>query len=262
MAWWGKLVGGALGFMIGGPIGAMLGATFGHNFDSKSQGKQKKRYLPGDQERTQAAFFAATFSVMGHIAKADGHVSKSEIALAEQLMAHMQLSPEQKKIAINLFRQGKSSNFQLDAVLQQFKQECHRRTTLIRMFLEIQVQAAFADGRLDPTESNILQHVALTLGFTQSDLDQIINMITSGGASEAGQQMTLEQAYNILGADEKMTTVDIRKLYRKLLSQHHPDKLISKGLPEEMIKLANEKIHEIQTAWKLIQKSRGAVTHK
>ena len=262
MAWWGKLVGGALGFMIGGPIGAMLGATFGHNFDAKSERRQTKRYLPGDQERTQAAFFAATFSVMGHIAKADGRVSKSEIALAEQLMTHMQLSPEQKKIAINLFKQGKKPNFQLDAVLQQFKQECHRRTTLTRMFVEIQVQAAFADGKLDPNESQILQYVAQTLGFTQADLDQIISLITSGGASEAGQQMTMEEAYNILGADEKMTTVDIRKLYRKLLSQHHPDKLVAKGLPEEMIKLANEKTHEIQTAWKLVQKSRGAVTHK
>ena len=260
MAWWGKLVGGTLGFMIGGPIGAMLGATFGHNFDAKSQGQSKNRYLPGDQERTQAAFFAATFSVMGHIAKADGQVSKSEIALAKQLMTHMQLTEQQKKIAVTLFDQGKSPAFQLDAVLQQFKQECHRRTTLIRMFLEIQVQAAFADGRLDSSESNILQHIASTLGFSQSDLDQIINMIKSGGASEAGQQMTLEEAYSIIGATEEMTTADTKKLYRKLLSQHHPDKLVSKGLPEEMIKLANEKTHEIQIAWKLIQKSRGAVS--
>ena len=260
MAWWGKLVGGTLGFMVGGPIGAMLGASFGHNFDAKSGGRQKRvGYSPGNQERTQAAFFAATFSVMGHIAKADGQVSKSEIALANQLMAHMQLNAQQKEMAMSLFNQGKSPEFQLDAVLQQFKRECHRRTTLIRMFLEIQVQAAMADGRLDPSESEILQHVAQHLGFKQSDLDQIINMIKSGGASEAGQQMTLEEAYAIIGADEKMTTVDVKKLYRKLLSQHHPDKLVSKGLPEEMIKLANEKTHEIQTAWKLIQKSRGAV---
>ena len=260
MAWWGKLVGGTLGFMVGGPIGAMLGASFGHNFDAKSQGRQKRvGYSPGKQERTQAAFFAATFSVMGHIAKADGRVSKSEIALANQLMTHMQLNAQQKEMAMSLFDQGKSPEFQLDAVLQQFKMECHRQTTLIRMFLEIQVQAAMADGRLDPSESEILERVALTLGFKQSDLDQLINMIKSGGASEAGQQMTLEEAYNIIGADEKMTTVDVRKLYRKLLSQHHPDKLVSKGLPEEMIKLANEKTHEIQTAWKLIQKSRGAV---
>ena len=261
MAWWGKLVGGTLGFMVGGPIGAMLGAGFGHNFDTKSQRRQSRLgYSPGNQERTQAAFFAATFSVMGHIAKADGRVSKSEIALAKQLMTHMQLNAQQKQVAMSLFNQGKSPDFQLDDVLQQFRQECHRRTTLIRMFLEIQVQAAMADGRLDPSESEILERVALTLGFKQSDLDQIINMIKSGLASEAGQQMTLKEAYSIIGANEKMTTVDVRKLYRKLLSQHHPDKLVSKGLPEEMIKLANEKTHEIQTAWKLIQKSRGAVS--
>ena len=260
MAWWGKLVGGTLGFMVGGPIGALLGASFGHNFDAKSQGRQKRvGYSPGHQERTQAAFFAATFSVMGHIAKADGRVSKSEIALAKQLMTHMQLNSQQKEMAMSLFNQGKSPDFQLESVLQQFKHECHRRTTLIRMFLEIQVQAAMADGRLDPSESEILQRVALNLGFAQSDLDQIISMIKSGGASEAGQQMTLEEAYSIIGADEDMTTVEVRKLYRKLLSQHHPDKLVSKGLPEEMIKLANDKTHEIQTAWKLIQKSRGAV---
>ena len=260
MAWWGKLVGGTLGFMVGGPIGALLGAGFGHNFDAKS-GNRKKRigFSPGQQARTQAAFFAATFSVMGHIAKADGRVSKSEIALANQLMSHMQLNPEQKQVAISLFNQGKSPGFQLDPVLQQFKLECHRRTTLIRMFLEIQVQAAMADGQLDPAESEILHRVALVLGFEQSELDQIINMVRYGGASEAGQQMTLDEAYNIIGADEKMTTVEVRKLYRKLLSQHHPDKLVSKGLPEEMIKLANEKTHEIQTAWKLIQKSRGPV---
>lgn len=260
MAWWGKLIGGTLGFIIGGPIGAMLGAGFGHNFDAKSQYRRiRLGYTPGSQERTQAAFFAATFSVMGHIAKADGRVSKREIALAEQLMSHMQLNAQQKRMAMSLFNQGKSPDFQLGEVLQQFKQECHRRTTLMRMFLEIQVQAAMADGHLDAAESDILQHAALTLGFNRSELEQIINMITSAGPSEAGQQMTLEEAYNIIGANEKMTTVDIRKLYRKLLSQHHPDKLVSKGLPEEMIKLANEKTHEIRTAWKLIQKTRGAV---
>ena len=112
MAWWGKLVGGALGFMVGGPIGALLGAGFGHNFDSKSRQRQKRLgYSPGDQERTQAAFFAATFSVMGHVAKADGRVSKSEIDLANQLMTHMQLNPQQKEMAISLFNPGQGTRF-------------------------------------------------------------------------------------------------------------------------------------------------------
>ena len=84
-------------------------------------------------------------------------------------------------------------------------------------------------------------------------------MVKGAGSAQAGQQLSLEEAYQILGVTEDMTTADIKKVYRRLLSQHHPDKLVSKGLPEEMIKLANEKTHEIQTAWKLIQKSRGAV---
>ena len=137
-----------------------------NNFDSKSTGQRKRqRYMPGNQERIQASFFAATFSVMGHVAKADGHVSAQEIALAEQLMAHMRLTRDQRQLAITLFNQGKSDRFELHPVLQQFKQECHRRTTLIRMFLEIQVQAAFADGKLDPSESRILQDIAAVLGF-------------------------------------------------------------------------------------------------
>ena len=262
MAWWGKLLGGTLGFMVGGPIGAMLGAALGHNFDARSGAKEKRRgYFPGDQERTQVAFFAATFAVMGHMAKADGHVSKSEIDLARRLMDHMQLTSQQKKIAITLFNQGKSEHFQLSQVLEQFKRECHRRTTVIRMFLEIQVQAALADGKLDPGESSILQQVAAALGFTADELEQIINMVKGGSASQSGQQLSLEDAYKILGVSKEMTTADIRKSYRRLLSQHHPDKLVSKGLPEEMIKLANERTHEIHTAWKVIKQSRGGINH-
>ena len=260
MAWWGKVLGGTLGFIIGGPLGALLGAAFGHNIDARSAGgKRGSGFLPGGQERTQAAFFTATFSVMGHVAKADGRVSAIEIALVEQLMSHKRLTPEQRKLAIRLFDQGKSDAFQLAPVLAQFKQECHARTTLVRAFMEVQVQAAYADGKLDPAESRVLQQIADALGFSPAALEQIINLIKGAGASQGGQQISLEEAYKILGVSEDMTTDEIRKAYRRLLSQHHPDKLVSKGLPEEMIKLANEKTHEIRSAWKVIQKSRGGV---
>ena len=256
MAWWGKFVGGALGFMLGGPIGAMLGATMGHNFDSAARRQGGRQGALGQQERTQAAFFAATFSVMGHIAKADGQVSESEIGLVRQLMAQMQLNQQQKAAARRLFEQGKSPSFQPEAVLQQLRQECHRRTTLLRMFVEIQVQAAFVDGRLAPAELRILHSIAATLGFTADDLEQIIGRI-EGVEAGAADRPTLEQAYKILGVSAATSTDDIRRAYRKLRSRHHPDKLVSKGLPEEMIKLANEKTHEIQTAWQQIQHARS-----
>ena len=148
MAWWGKLVGGAFGFMLGGPLGAVLGATLGHQFD-KGLGSFEGDFLKiGSQERVQTAFFTATFSVMGYLAKVDGHVSTREIAVAESLMAQMQLNRDQRKAAIELFNAGKKPDFPLQDVVAQLKAECHHRTTLLQMFLEIQVQAALADGRI------------------------------------------------------------------------------------------------------------------
>lgn len=257
MAWWGKLIGGTLGFLVGGPLGALLGASFGHNFDTASTTRERGRPLPGDQERTQTAFFTTTFSVMGHLAKADGRVSQAEIDLANTLMREMQLVPEQRKIARALFNQGKQADFKFEAVVSQFRLECHRRTTLIRMFLEIQVQAAFADQRLDPKESNVLRRLAEMLGFSQRQLDEIIEMVRgSEHTHQHPDRMDLEDAYAILGVNAGTPLPEVKKAYRRLLSQHHPDKLVSRGLPEEMIRLANEKTHEIRQAWNKIKESR------
>ncbi len=102
------------------------------------------------------AFFTATFSVMGHVAKADGRVTPSEIKLAEAVMQKMGLNSQMRDMAINLFRQGKQADFPIDQVLQQLRNECHRRKLLLRMFIEIQIQAAFADGQINPREEAVL----------------------------------------------------------------------------------------------------------
>jgi DnaJ like chaperone protein len=87
MGWIGKLVGGTIGFAIGGPLGAMLGAVLGHNLDRGLKSfKQEDELEPGERERVQTAFFTATFSVMGHLAKTDGRVSEKEIILARSVM--------------------------------------------------------------------------------------------------------------------------------------------------------------------------------
>jgi len=134
VSWWGKLAGGAFGFMLGGPLGALLGAVLGHNLDKGLRGlEQDEGIAPGDQERVQTAFFTATFSIMGHLAKADGRVSKDEIALARTVMERMDLDADMRRAAIELFDQGKRAHFPLDDVLEQFRRECHRRSTLIQM---------------------------------------------------------------------------------------------------------------------------------
>jgi DnaJ like chaperone protein len=272
MAWWGKLVGGALGFVVGGPLGALLGAALGHNVDrglaSQGVGAPNTR----DRERVQTAFFTATFSVMGHLAKADGRVSPHEIALAEALMAQMDLSPEMRRTAIRLFNEGKGPTFELDQVLEQLQRETLRRRNLIQMFLEIQIQAAYADGNLNPQEERVLLHICRRLGISEfvfRRLEQLVRLQHefvaghSGGPGQAPPRQpthegpTLGHAYAVLGIKPDASDAEVKRAYRRLLSQHHPDKLVSKGLPEEMMKMAAQKTHEIRQAYELITQARG-----
>jgi DnaJ like chaperone protein len=256
MAWWGKIIGGTFGFMLGGPLGAMLGAALGHSFDKGLKLTDEVRGLNyGDQDRVQAAFFTATFSIMGHIAKADGKVSQAEIANAEAIMARMQLTRDQRKAAIRLFNEGKADDFPLDDVLVQFRKECHRRINLIQMFLEIQINTAFSDQKLDPAEKNILYKIADVLGFPRQQLDHLFHL-AGGVPTPKTEKAAINEAYEILGVKKSASDADVKKAYRRLMNQHHPDKLVSKGLPEEMIKLANEKTQQIKEAYELIKKSR------
>lgn len=270
MSWWGKLVGGAFGFMLGGPLGALLGVALGHNFD-KGLGALPEHgaFASGDRERVQTAFFTATFSIMGSVAKADGRVSPEEIRMAEAIMADMSLDAAKRKTAINLFHQGKSPDFALEAVLEQFRHECHGRSTLIGMFVEIQLQAAYADGRLDPAEDRLLLHICTRLGVSEFDYRRLERMVRAelgfrqraGGAgarhAPASARPSLGAAYQVLGVDAAASDAEVKRAYRRLLSQHHPDKLVSKGLPEEMMKVATQKTNEIRKAYERIREARG-----
>jgi len=252
MAWWATFIGGTLGFVFGGPLGAMVGAALGGNLDRGL--KMGDQASLGNQERVQAAFFTTTFSVMGHVAKADGHVSAQEISSAKNIMTQMQLSAPQRKAAVKFFDQGKADDFPLIDVLRQFKKECHGRRNLIQMFIEIQIATALADGKIDPAEKRVLYTIGDVLGFAKSQIDHLFN-IANGASPSANDTLTLTQAYKILGISKGSSEAEVKKAYRRLMSQHHPDKLVAKGLPDEMIKLATEKTQEIRKAYDLVKKS-------
>lgn len=293
MSWWGKLLGGAFGFMLGGPLGALIGAALGHNFDKGLEGideldEQAPGAEPGDRERVQMAFFTATFSVMGCVAKADGKVSRDEIQMAQAVMDDWQLNADMRRAAIRLFDEGKQAHFPLDEVLKQFRKECHRRTNLMRLFVEIQLQAAYADGQLHPDEERCLLHICQLLGFPEVEYRRMEAMVRAGMAGGANREqsgwqgernggwqqgqgsdqrsrrpapdrdeLSMAQAYAILGVEAQSSDADIKRAYRRLMSQHHPDRLVAKGLPEEMIKAATEKTQQIRRAYEKIKALRG-----
>lgn len=271
MAWWGKLIGGAFGLMFGGPLGALIGGALGHGLDRGMDSMVGGGELgPGERRRAQNAFFAATFSVMGHLAKADGRVSEREIALAESVMARMELSPEMRRAAIDLFKKGKADGFALEDALERLRHDCRGRRALLQMFLEIQIQVAYADGRPGPRKEKILRHICVRMGIPEPlfrHLEQLARLHQTFGTGTPGddgrarrrpssKKADLDQAYAALGVERKATDAEIKRAYRRLLSQHHPDKLVSRGLPEEMMKLAAEKTHEIRQAYETITRAR------
>lgn len=267
MSWWGTLLGGTFGYLLGGPLGALLGAALGRRFDKGLQGLGDAGVAPGEQERVQTAFFTATFAVMGHLAKVDGQVSQQEIRLAEAVMARMNLDAELRRTAIRLFNEGKAADFDLDAVLDQFRRECHRRRHLLQMFVEIQLHACYADGAVHTEEARVLRHICERLGFSREEFAQLEALVRAAqgfaGAGAQGQRPgaapsrdRLANAYKMLGVTRDAGDAEIKTAYRRLMNQHHPDKLVAKGLPEEMIALATERTQEIKAAYETVKAAR------
>ncbi len=263
MSWWGKLIGGYVGFALGGPIGALLGVALGHNFDKDTSDRQSPYLSVGQQNRSQAAFFTATFSVMGHICKADGRVTPDEISAARRIMSQMSLSPAQKDAAIALFNEGKKDEFPLEDILAQLKSELGLSKNIKRVFVEIQCSAAYADGVLHPAEKKLLEKICKFIGFSEYELNSILAAIAAeahyqkSGRGGKSVKMQIDDAYAILNISADANLSEVKRAYRKLMSQHHPDKLISKGLPEEMMKLATQKTQEIRAAYERIMDKRN-----
>lgn len=254
MRWVGKAIGAALGLVVGSYPGAVLGALLGHQFD---QGLGDN--FTGTASRARQTFFEVTFEVMGHIAKIDGRVSEEEIQVARRIMHAMRLSPVQVKRAISLFEAGKRPEFPMRQRLSDLVSSTGKRSDLARAFVEIQVQAAIGAGEVANSKRELLWVVASSLGLNRVELAQIESMLRQGqhgSSGAAGPGVDLGDAYKTLGVVPSASDKEVKVAYRRLMNQHHPDKLVSKGLPESMTTVAEERTHEIRAAYDRIKRER------
>ncbi|MEA3412957.1 MAG: co-chaperone DjlA [Pseudomonadota bacterium] len=252
----GKLVGGILGFIFSGFFGALAGLFAGHIVD-----RWRDRAPPDATlaHKIQEVFFRATFMAMGHVCKSDGQVTRAEIKVAERIMERMALSPEQRREAIGYFNAGKDTGFDLDATLDEFRRLCRWQPNLFRFFFEVQLQAALADGQVEPAERETLLRIARRLGLSRTDYARIESLLRGEQhqrAAAGSSEQSLSASYEILGVSSSASDGEVKRAYRRLMSQHHPDKLASRGLPEEMMQLAKEKTQEIRGAYDAIRSVR------
>jgi DnaJ like chaperone protein len=252
--WFGKAIGAALGMALGSYPGAMLGALLGHQFD---QGLGDA--VPGATPRAQQLFFEVTFEVMGRVAKVDGRVSEEEIQIARRIMHAMQLKPDQVRRAIDHFTAGKRSDYPMQQRLNDLAARIGHQPELARAFVEIQVQAATGGGEIVASKRELLWQIAHRLGLNRVELAQIEAMLHARrqGSRPAGHGLSLADAYRALGVESSADDKEIKTAYRRLMNQHHPDKLVSRGLPESMTAVAEERTQQIRAAYDRIKEDRG-----
>lgn len=254
-----KFIGLALGYYLLGFFGAFLGYMIGSSID-RAHAYGIGGINPLSAGQRQKVFLDTVFILMGKLAKADGHISRDEVDHVEAFIKKMNMTAEHRQEAIEQFKKGSETNFDMTDTLNEFMSSCGHTLNLKQVLLMYLTVMALADGKVDESERNVLEQIALRLGYSRAEFKRILDMVLNQAHFSQGQpdpKSALEDAYKALGVSADSSDQEVKRAYRKLMSQHHPDKLIGQGVPEDMIKVATEQAQEIQLAYDLIKKHRN-----
>lgn len=248
---------GFIGLVTGGFWGLLIGGALGY-----VASQLLARFFVQTLAVAQSQLIESTFAIMGAICKADNVVTRDEIKVVEQIFVMLRLSDEMQAAAKAAFNRGKAKGFDLDAETDRFAGIARGRGPILQLFLQLQVMAVAADGVLHPAEHEMLVRIARRLGLSERDVAQLEALLRAGGPSGPGappSKSRLDDAYKALGVSPDAAPAEIKRAYRKLMSENHPDKLASRGLPESMRPVAEERSREINSAYDLIKADRKFV---
>lgn len=240
MSIYGKLAGAAAGLYMGGPLGALLGSIAGHYFVDK-----ELPFDPDKKPEDQVAFSIGIIALSAKMAKADGLVTRDEIDAFRHIF---KVPPEDAKNVGRLFDLAKKSVSGFEAYAGQLAGLFNGRLEVLEDVVDGLFHIAKADGVLHPAELIYLENVAVIFGFSHEDFIRI-----------KARHMAQDQRdpYVTLGVSRDESSEYIKHTYRKLVAKNHPDKLIARGVPEEAIVIANDKLAAINSAYDEIVKERG-----
>jgi len=237
MAWTGKVIGGVLGSLLG-PLGTVVGVGIGHQFDKGA-----------DRIRTTAQTIqVAFFGCLAKMARADGQISTAEIQAVEQIMTRLGYSGSMRESAINIFRQAKDDPHSAADYLNQLAGAVQFNPQIAITFITALHAVAQADGIIHPNERDILLQAERAFRLRPGTIDSMLGTSTASDPTNA---------YKVLEATPEMSDDEIKKIYRQKCVEYHPDKLASKGLPDEFMQYATEQLAKVNDAYDTIKKSRA-----
>ncbi|MCW9033367.1 MAG: TerB family tellurite resistance protein [Alphaproteobacteria bacterium] len=246
MSIWGKVIGGVTGFALGGPLGAILGTAAGHAIDRLSG---KPGLGDGSLEQLgttkQVAFTVAIIVLSAKMAKADGQVTRDEVDAFKQIF---RVPSHDMKGVGKIFDRAKQDAEGFEPYASQIGQMFAHQPAVLEELLGGLFHIANADGVIHPNEIKYLETVASIFGFGKERFDRIKAVYISPQGTSP---------YELLGVSAEASDDEVKKVYRTLIREHHPDTVIAQGMPQEFVDLANEKMAAINAAYDEIKKIRG-----
>ena len=239
MSVWGKIIGSASGFTFGGPIGALVGGIAGHAVD-KIHPKEK---LPEEKALKQIGFTIGVIVLSAKMAKADGKVTKEEVIAFRKKVS---VPINELKNVGRLWDQAKRTKDGFEIYAQQVADLLGKKAPVLEELLNLLLFIAKADGIISPEEVLYLKKVSTIFGFLENDFDRI-------HSSNMGNHIN---PYQVLGVLENTPIKKIKSKWKLLALNHHPDRLIAKGVPEDFILESTSRLQEINNAWDIIQKKQ------
>lgn len=249
----------------GGLLGLLVGVWLDHLTVERTQRERRKQ-----TERTRSVFLLCMMSCFAKIAKADGRVSESEIQLVEHMLNEWGLGLDDVALAKSIFRQAKDDGIAFSAHVDKFVAEC-RDLELRLIFLQCLIRLACAEGGISNEQMRMLLQVESRLGLPTGTIHMMIAQFTGyhrrrasgwrSGADGARPSVfpdtATEDDYTALGVSASATDAEVKKAYRRKAMELHPDKIQAKGLPPEFVKVANDQLAMVNTAYDRICRIRG-----
>ncbi len=258
----GTLIGGSLGFMLGGPLGAIIGGAIGSNIGigmggpqahpgSRVNGQAYHRRTTGfNPLEAQQTFMIALISLAAKVAKADGSVSEAEVRSFDRFLKdQLGMAGEERRVAARIFNEARDSEIPAGEFARQIRQLMGHQPDRLRDLISLLMSIAMADGHFHEAEERLIRSIAREMGLTERDYDEAAAMFNP--------RASVSTSYTVLGVTQGASNDDIKKAYRQLAREYHPDVVANKGMGEDFQKFAAEKMRAVNSAYDAVKEARG-----